>query len=67
MSRVSRFASHLGVLPCQILDSASLTILYVHKHVRPGFWILTVETTDISLCKAPVVDETMLILSIDRG
>ena len=44
MSRVSRFASHLGVLPCQILDSASLTILYVHKHVRPGFWILTVET-----------------------
>ena len=44
MSRVSRFASHLGVLPCRILDSASLIILYVHEHGRLGFWMLTVAT-----------------------
>ena len=31
-------------LACQILDSASLIILYVHKHGRLGFWMLTVET-----------------------
>ena len=33
-----------GVLSCQILDSASLFILYVHDHNRLGFGMLTVET-----------------------
>ena len=33
-----------GVLSCQILDSASLFILYVHDYNRLGFGMLTVET-----------------------
>ena len=33
-----------GVLSCRILDSASLFILYVHEHDRPGFGMLTMET-----------------------
>ena len=33
-----------GIVSCQILDSASLFILYVHEHDRLGFGMLTVET-----------------------
>ena len=33
-----------GVLSCQILNPASLFILYVHDHNRLGFGMLTVET-----------------------
>ena len=33
-----------GVLSCRILDSASLFILYVYKHDRLGFGMLTMET-----------------------
>ena len=33
-----------GVLSCWILNSASLFILYVHKHNRLGFGMLTLET-----------------------
>ena len=33
-----------GVLSCQILDSVSLFILYVHDHNRLGFGMLTLET-----------------------
>ena len=32
------------MLSCQILDSASLFILYVHEHDCLGFGMLTVET-----------------------
>ena len=33
-----------GVLSCRILDSASLSSLYVHDHNRLGFGMLTLET-----------------------